>query len=81
MVMRVIGVGIDGKTSCRAMFKPLINRQDDKLAGAAKLSLHQNTRQIGLHAGTVGTVIVEDGFYLAGDLHRGYLAFFMVPDY
>jgi hypothetical protein len=42
------------------MLKPLIDRQDHQLARAAKLSLHQDARQIALHAGIVGLIIVQD---------------------
>ena len=69
VIMRVIGIGIDRKATGRAVFEPLINRQNDKFSSAAKLALHQDAGQIGFHAGAVGAVIFEDGSYLTGDLH------------
>ena len=75
VIVRVIGVRVDGKASCRAMLEPLVDRQNDHLAGAAKPTLHQHAGKIALYAGAVRPVIVEDGLNLAGDFHGALRCF------
>ena len=67
--MRIVGVRVRRKAAGRAMLKALIDRQDDQLAGAAQLTLHQDARQVGFGAGRIAFVIIEDALDALGDLH------------
>ena len=55
------------------MLEALIDRQDDQLARAAQLALHQDAVKIGLHAGIVGLVVAEDFLDGFGRAHAGLL--------
>src|SRR3546814_14864716 len=59
----LVGVGIDRKTARRAVFEPLIDRQDDQLAGAAEPALHQDAGEVRLHPRIVAFVIVQNRLY------------------
>src|ERR1700704_3231868 len=71
MVMRVVGRRVRRKTAGRAVLNPLIDRQDQELAGAAQLAVHQDAGEVRLGAGVVALVMAEDFLDLTVDLHRG----------
>ena len=70
VVMRIIAGRVRREAAGRAVLEALIDRQDDHLAGAAQLALHQNPAQIGLHARGVGLVVGKDLLDVSGDPHR-----------
>src|SRR6185436_14673353 len=51
------------------MLEPLIDRQDDQLAGAAQAALHQDAGEVRLGAGIVAFVIGKDLLDLGSELH------------
>jgi hypothetical protein len=51
------------------MLDALVDRQDHHLARAAQAAVHQDAGQLGLGAGAVALVVVEDLLDGAGDLH------------
>ena len=60
MIMRVISLGIGREAPCWAMFKALVDRQDQQPPGAAEAALHQDAGQIRLGAGIVALIVGED---------------------
>ena len=72
VIVRIVGGGIDRERARGSVFEALVDRQDDELAGAAQLALHQDARKVALHRGAGGFVFVEDRFDGGGDGgHRG----------
>jgi hypothetical protein len=52
------------------VLEALVDGQDHELARAAELPMHQDARKVGLRAGIVALVIVEDALNLLRDLHE-----------
>src|SRR5216684_9352551 len=71
MVMRVVGRRVRRKAAGGAVLDPLIDRQDQELAGAAELAVHQDAGEVRLGPGIVALVMAEDLLDLTVDLHRG----------
>ena len=59
MVMRVIGRRVGREAARRPVLEALIDRQDDQLAGAAELALHQDAGEVRLGAGIVAFVVTK----------------------
>jgi hypothetical protein len=70
MVMRVIARRVRRKAARGAVLEPLVDGQDDHLAGAAELAVHQDPAKVGLHAGRVALVIGQDLLNRSRRLHR-----------
>jgi hypothetical protein len=51
------------------VLKALVDRQDHHLARAAEAPVHQDAGQVGLGAGAIALVVIEDFLDGAGDLH------------
>ncbi len=71
MVVRIVGVGVGRERAGRAVLEALVDRQDHHLARAAQLAVHQDAGKVGLGAGAIALVVVEDLLDDAGDFHGG----------
>src|SRR5687768_7090381 len=69
MIVRIVGRRVGREAARRAMLEPLVDRQDDQLAGAAEAALHQDAGEIRLGAGIVALVVGEDLLNCGGELH------------
>ena len=67
--MRVIGGRVGREAARRPVLEALIDRQDEELAGAAELALHQDAGKVRLGAGIVAFVMRENGPDALGELH------------
>jgi hypothetical protein len=70
MIVRVVGVRIGCEGAVGAVLETLVDGQDHHLARAAQPSVHQDAGEVGLGAGAIALVIVEDLPDLLRDLHR-----------
>lgn len=69
MIVRVVGRGIGRKAARGAVFEPLVNRQDDQLAGAGELAVHQDAGKVGLDAGVLTFVPGQNALDALRNLH------------
>ena len=70
VVVRIIGRRVRREAACRAVLEALVDRQDHHFAGAAKFAGGQDAGEVGLHAGRIAFVPVQDLLYLLGDAHE-----------
>ena len=69
MIVRVVARRVGREAPRRAVLEPLVHGQDHHFAGAAQLAVHQHAGKVGLGAGIVALVIVENFADGAGDFH------------
>ena len=69
MVVRIIGRRIGREAARGAVLEALIDRQDHHLAGAAQLPGGQDAGEVGLHAGRIALIPVQDFLHFLGDAH------------
>jgi hypothetical protein len=69
--MRIVSRGILGEAPGRTVFKPLVDREDHELAGAAQCPVVQDAREAGFDPGSVVAVPVQYG--ADSVLHGGIL--------
>ena len=69
MVVRIIAGRVGRIGARRAMFKALIHRQNDHLAGAAQTPLHKHPAQVGFDAGRFALVMGQDLLNCLGRAH------------
>jgi hypothetical protein len=67
--MWVIGRRVGREAAGGTMLEPLVDRQDQHLAGTAEFAGGQDAGEIGFHAGVIALIPVEDFFDLLSDAH------------
>src|ERR1700733_15730233 len=67
--MRVVSRRVGREAPRRPVLDTLIDRQDEELAGAAELALHQDAGEVRLGAGIVAFVMRKNGPDALGELH------------
>src|SRR5690606_31794696 len=69
VIVRIVGGRIRREAARRAVLEALIDGKDDELARATEPAMHEDPGEVGLGAGIVALVIVEDPLDFLRDLH------------